>query len=322
MAQREQQVRTVISEEIRQKEFDSVTLNDREVCPEWAAQWEADIGCRRFKAVYRGVYLNGMLLEHANAAIQLTVFHVGHEGGRVVTSDLQALNAETIGRDAVWFTEALFNRESDVLILFMPGAGLAPTDESEIVRRTHSLLFNHGYFAYLDYPGDSAAAYFTAHVKGFLDRHGDQYSKVTMVGRSGGGWATTFAAALDPRIRCSVSFFGTLPLRTRFPLLEDTRDDLGDFEQYGLHLYKLLDYTDLYALSTSDKRTHVQVYNERDDCCFSGFAKGATVPGSFSKIYPANRLFHTEVLPQRTEADHYNLDATALAVVDKHCPAR
>ena len=39
------------------------------------------------------------------------------------------------------------------------------------------------------------------------------YSSVLMMGKSGGGWTTTLAAALDPRIGASFAVAGSLPLR-------------------------------------------------------------------------------------------------------------
>lgn len=323
MAQRESQMRQALGQELREVAFDNVQLGPRARCAPWLRAWDIDIGCRRFDVVYRGVYLSGLLLEHVGRTEQLTIYHLGHEAPNISVADLQEIGNEVLGTpDAAGFVKALFNQPSDVLILYMPGTGFEPLAEAETIQRTHLALGNHSTFSMLDRPGDSAAAYFVAHVKAFLNRYASSYRSVVMVGRSGGGWATTLAAAAETRIRCSISFFGTLPLRLRLPAPDDRQNDLGDFEQHGLYLYKRLDYTDLYALATSGNRTHVQVYNERDNCCFSGHVKGAAVMRYVLGQYPALKNFHTEILPVRSEFDHFNLDAPAIAQVNKHCPVR
>jgi hypothetical protein len=90
---------------------------------------------------------------------------------------------------------------------------------------------------------------------------------VVMIGLSGGGWATTLYAALDPRVRVSVPVAGTLPdyLRAGRP------GDRGDWEQYHPDLYKVANYLDLYVLGSSGPgRRQRQVLNKYDPCCFWG----------------------------------------------------
>lgn len=221
--------------------------------------------------------------------------------------------------DAAWLINQLAGRSADVLVLSMPGRGLKPMEESAQVKRMYSILLNHNAFAFLDSPQQSAASYFIAHAKGFLDQYGKNYRRIIMVGRSGGGWSTTLAAASDERIQCSISFFGTLPLKLRFPIEDEEIDDLGDYEQFGLDLFQTVDYTDLYALATTNGRKHVQVYNEVDDCCFSGSTKGRRVDAIFRESYPTQRGFSTVILPVRSESDHYNLDRSALSVIADQC---
>ena len=45
------------------------------------------------------------------------------------------------------------------------------------------------------------------------------YSKIVMVGLSGGGWTTTVAAGLDPRIDLSIPIAGSLPFAMRYVVL-------------------------------------------------------------------------------------------------------
>jgi hypothetical protein len=182
------------------------------------------------------------------------------------------------------------------------------------------MLAQHNVFSLLDFEGDSAASYFIAHAKGFLDRFGPRYSKISMVGRSGGGWAVTLAAAIDRRVQCSVSIFGTLPMKLRLPVEGDERNDLGDFEQHGLNIFKKIDYLDLYALAASPQRRHSLILNEQDDCCFSGRVKGRLMWDMYLKKYPDQTGFQWFQIPKRTEADHFNVDKFVLSAIRKSCP--
>jgi pimeloyl-ACP methyl ester carboxylesterase len=310
---------SVVSQEMRLKPFDKVELGDRERCPDWL-EVGRDAICRHLHVLYRDVYLSGFLITREIASERLIIYHGGHETP-VSEEGLAQTDSGLIGQDAALLVSRLYASEADVLVLFMPGKGFAPRGESPSVGRIFMIVGNHNAFALLDGPGDSSGVYFLAHVRGFLDRFGAPYRSVTMVGRSGGGYSTTLAAAHDKRISCSVSFFGTLPMTLRFPQEGDDRDDLGDFEQHGLWLFKKIDYIDLYALATQPRRTHVQVYNEVDDCCFSGEVKGRRVAGMFERQYPALTGFEVAILPKRSEKDHYNLDSLALAVVQEKCPA-
>ena len=52
-----------------------------------------------------------------------------------------------------------------------------------------------------------------------------------MAGLSGGGWTTTIASALDPRIVLSFPVAGSVPFAMRDEHPGDPYHDLGDFEQ-------------------------------------------------------------------------------------------
>lgn len=318
-AQRLDRVQKIIRQEVRFKPFTKVELADGETCPTWLDITRMDGMCRKLSVIYRDVYLSGFLIEHRVPSDQLTIFHEGHNEKPQNAGSLQDPLVPLLPVDAAWFVSQKFNSGSDVLVLFMPGMGLEPIDESPAVQRLHSFFFNHNSFALLDLPGDGAAAYFVAHVKAFLDRYARGYRRVTMMGRSGGGWATTLAAAVEPRIKCSISFFGTLPLRLRLPVRGDERDDLGDYEQYGLSLLRRVDYLDLYAAASVPGRNHTQVYNLVDECCFSGEVKGRQVQGMFAAQYSEVKGFRVELLPARSDTDHANLDETALAVANARC---
>ncbi len=88
------------------------------------------------------------------------------------------------------------------------------------------------------------------------------YDLVAMVGLSGGGWTTTLAAALDPRIARSYPVAGTLPLYL---------SPGGDYEQTRPGLYAIANYPELYVLGIyKGTRRQIQVLNRYDPCCFGG----------------------------------------------------
>ena len=79
-----------------------------------------------------------------------------------------------------------------------------------------------------------------------------------MVGLSGGGWTTTVAAAVDPRIKLSVPVAGSFPRQLPCGI------NVNDPEQDAI-----ASYLNLYALgSLGAGRRQVQVLNEYDRCCF------------------------------------------------------
>lgn len=101
---------------------------------------------------------------------------------------------------------------------------------------------------------------------------------VSMIGLSGGGWTTSMAAALDPRIINSVPVAGSAPLYVR----NGDGGSFGDLEQYYEPLYAediaadgsgggLATWLEIYALGGYGTGRHqVMVTNRYDDCCFAG----------------------------------------------------
>jgi hypothetical protein len=89
------------------------------------------------------------------------------------------------------------------------------------------------------------------------------YSKIMAVGISGGGWATTLLAAIDPRIQRSYAVAGSVPLSYR------AFEPEGDWEQYNVPM----EYLDLYAMSVAETgRRGYLFYNGKDGCCFQAQA--------------------------------------------------
>lgn len=207
---------------------------------------------------------------------ELVIYHEGHNG-----CEAQWTFADTLQRDAAQLIEKVLQR-ADVLYFDMPLVATNCGQEIDLGGAVYSGT-SHNWFSLLDKPGESALAYFFNHIHSALDYLGPAYSTVHMVGRSGGGWATTIYAALDWRISKSISVAGTLPLEFRGPQL-DGRDDLGDWEQFGAYVFKLVKYQELYeaAGGMDPRRGHVQIYNEFDNCCFSG-QKGLQTADDYSK---------------------------------------
>jgi hypothetical protein len=104
---------------------------------------------------------------------------------------------------------------------------------------------------------------------------GKTYDRIGMTGVSGGGWSSTLAAALDPRIHRSYPVAGSVPLAFRreivWPGYADAFGREGDAEQYEPALTSLVDYDDLYMMSVAEgsRRSHLH-YTIKDPTCFSG----------------------------------------------------
>ncbi len=125
----------------------------------------------------------------------------------------------------------------------------------------------HEVFQYLDYP----LSYFLLPVISIINSYYGNYKSFSMVGISGGGWTTTLAASVDPRIKNSFSVAGTLPIRVKLAYYPDLA--FGDYEQSYWPLFGQIDYVNLYILASSfSERSHYQIYNLYDPCCFYGYA--------------------------------------------------
>ena len=93
------------------------------------------------------------------------------------------------------------------------------------------------------------------------------YREAAMIGLSGGGWTTTLAAALDPRIAQSFPVAGSQPP----DIVEGPAP--ADLEMNDPALYTRFSYLDLYLLGSAGAgRGQLQILNEFDPCCFAGRA--------------------------------------------------
>jgi len=120
-------------------------------------------------------------------------------------------------------------------------------------------------------PTGSVMKYFlepTAASLNYLSTHSasdgfPKYTDFSMVGFSGGGWATTVYSAIDLRIGLSISVAGSIPLYLR------AGRAIGDMEQTLPGFYSIAGYQDLYILgSHGPGRKQVHILNRKDWSCF------------------------------------------------------
>jgi len=125
---------------------------------------------------------------------------------------------------------------------------------------------NHDYFKFLPKP----LSYFIEPIIIMINyAQKKSFKSISMVGISGGGWATTVAAALDTRINFSFPVAGSYPFALRFIR---PSSNYGDFEQVYPPLISSADYLDLYILASVGKnRSQMQILNLYDPCCFNGY---------------------------------------------------
>ena len=117
----------------------------------------------------------------------------------------------------------------------------------------------HGTGASAPYIGVTALSYFLDSSVRILNEYEDDFTDFYMVGLSGGGWTTTFMAALDERITKSAPVDGSLPLQARILCLGAT-----DFEQMLIGLNDIVDYPDLYLMATTSNRKQTQYLGTYD----------------------------------------------------------
>lgn len=168
-----------------------------------------------------------------------------------------------------------------------------------------SLVGDHGWFEQFEQQGDEVMRYFLEPVVLAVNYAVNVlgYKHVVMAGLSGGGWTTTLAAAIDPRIELSMPIAGSVP---KFPsvlyprwvpeLPEGAGKGIGgggDFEQSDARpMYAACGWACLYVLSSLEQGRHsLQMLHEHDSCCFAAFGLHADI-----KAY--NRFVQNELARQ------------------------
>jgi hypothetical protein len=176
------------------------------------------------------------------------------------------------------FKKNVLNNCYDVLVLGSTGFGLAEISENNFPGQP--LNFDkssiHEIFQYYSdpkFPNKKPLSLMLSGnyylIKKFIKQN-KNYEKIFMVGLSGGGWYTTFLSSIITEINSSYSIAGTQPL----VFFVNPLSNEGDWEQHSSSIFKIIDYVDLYLLSTLDKnfknsRKHFQIYNDQDPCCFT-----------------------------------------------------
>ena len=96
----------------------------------------------------------------------------------------------------------------------------------------------------------------------------DDYSDVSVMGISGGGWYTVMMAALIPEVDYSIVYAGSLP-----DVYRTSEAFFGDYEEFASSVYSEFDYWRLYQLASHrdasmGDRVQYFVFNDFDECCF------------------------------------------------------
>ncbi len=183
---------------------------------------------------------------------KVVLYHQGHWGGFYLGKK-QIKEFLDNGYSVVAFSMPLKGLNNQPIIK-VPGIGKVK-------------LLKHRHMRFLNPKDGHPIKYFiepVIMVINYLEKNYD-YSSVSMVGISGGGWTTTMVAALDTRLEKSFSVAGSYPIHLRIDI------DWGDYEQNYRELYQIVNYLELYVLAAyGANREHLQIINKYDPCCFAG----------------------------------------------------
>lgn len=137
-----------------------------------------------------------------------------------------------------------------------------------------SVQLHHQWFEQWQLKGDSTIRYFLEPVILSINYALSLgYKHVLMMGKSGGGWTTTLAAAIDPRISISFPIAGSIPLSFPHKSWDFEQKPRAANESWYMNA---CNYTCLYALAAlpaaagEPPRHSLQVLHENDPCCYYG----------------------------------------------------
>jgi hypothetical protein len=135
----------------------------------------------------------------------------------------------------------------DVFVLSMPlkgiNYGLSYDETGKLIKNETDGAVDHWWFLQWETQGDAALRYFlepAVLTVNYAKAHG--YEWIGAAGLSGGGWSTTFMAAIDKRINASFPIAGSTPCALRNPVGQVpgqtwTGGDEEDFEQNCEHAH-------------------------------------------------------------------------------------
>ena len=188
---------------------------------------------------------------------KLIIYHQGHTGDFIA------------GKETINF---FLDEGYSVLAFSMPLLGMNNQPVVDLENFGKIKLTTHDHLIFLESSSFSPIKFFIEPIGTSLTYLDKNYSfdSYYMLGISGGGWTTVMFSAVDDRISQSYSIAGTLPMFMR----SDSKN-IGDYEQIVPELYRIANYLELYILSSyGDNRTHIQIFNKNDPCCFSGNISG------------------------------------------------
>jgi len=196
----------------------------------------------------------------------LFLYHAGHDEG-----------FEKPMKDAEKLWQKMGEKGCDIIKLSMPLTG---DNKSQPLMKNSKPIYGNGHatFSQDDLDPVRAFSFFLSPTHQALNAALDlrKYAQVIMAGRSGGGWTTVIAAAIDPRISQSYSIAGTVP--GHFRLTRKT--DRGDWEQWDHPFWtNITSYSELYLLAVLEpNRRSTHLYKKYDICCFQGLRMHAFFP--------------------------------------------
>jgi len=213
----------------------------------WAKRPECKITNVHLMSSHTGVdtIAASLITSNRSTARGLAIYHEGHGG-----------NALDIGVDIIGY---LIDSAWQVLALDMPQIGRNS--------RTQQNGPIHFSYALRDNGNEVPVVHFMVPIKIVIDWalsvSKAPQGNIIMVGRSGGGWASTVYSVMDGRIEYNIAIAGVAPQSIR---LENDPLDSGDYEQLEPALYSYLPYEHL-MLSAGSKGAYF-IYNENDPFCF------------------------------------------------------
>ena len=197
-----------------------------------------------------------------NYSGKAVLLHQGHSGPNSLSMDQTNEDIKT------------FLQKGYLVALYqMPlcGAGPVPSSLNIDGATIESKYFSHDTLSYLHFESGNYLKLFIEPVIVGINTLTKYFnaSNVIMIGLSGGGWTTTIASAIDPRIITSIPVAGSYPIA--FRLLPGYENNYGDAEQRDRGMLKIAGYLDLYLLGAlENNRTQLQIINKFDNCCFDG----------------------------------------------------
>lgn len=223
-----------------------------------------------FLASYYGFRVRGLLDRGGGRC--LVVYVQGHNGSPGDFDYYHGIARAARARDCDVLGFSLVGMGLNAGPLHFPSAKLGQT-----VHLSASEAANHELYRYFSdelHPQATPLSLFLSGHYAILREAVKGYEDVSMIGISGGGWATTLLSAMIPEIDRSISWAGSFPNEYRL-----FRLDIGDLEQDG-PFYDRFDYWTLYTLGEIDTegqstRSVTLVYNDQDDCCFADPAASA-----------------------------------------------